>query len=432
MFPGVSSTGKFLLFAAAALASQVSAQQATVSLGSSASPGGGASINVSLTTSGGAQPAGLQWTMIYPASVVATVSVAAGGSANAAGKTVACNHITGSSTICIAFGLNTTILSDGVVATATFGMNSGVVGALPPVQIAGVIVTDLHGNLIPSPAAAPIYSAPNGTKGIRAPLRTTLLRKTELGTSQAAGFTLANVATGQAGDACSPGGLAAILGPGLGVQGDAQKVDSSPLPTRLAGVQVKVNDIAAPLLYVSDSQINFQCPLLDVGTPLKLTVEGQSGVVGSPILSAMKGASPGLFIADAKNHGVVLLRSTNEIAMAATEGIPSRPAWSSESLIIYATGLGELIDGVLPGEAVPTNRWITLKNKVTVVVGELGIEPDFAGLTPGAAGLYQVNIRLSADLPIGDAIPVYLKVTLGDGTVLKSNSVNVSIQSRAE
>src|SRR6266566_9574504 len=68
-------------------ASPAVAQQATVSFSSgSGVPGGTVSLSASLTTSGGAQPATLQWTMTYSASDVTSVNVAPGTSAIAAGK----------------------------------------------------------------------------------------------------------------------------------------------------------------------------------------------------------------------------------------------------------------------------------------------------------------------------------------------------------
>src|SRR5258708_5196567 len=88
------------LFVLGFAALPASAQQATVTLDSATtSPGGSVNLNISLTTSGGAQPAGLQWTMNYPAADIGTVSVVAGASANAAGKTVSCANNSGS-TIC--------------------------------------------------------------------------------------------------------------------------------------------------------------------------------------------------------------------------------------------------------------------------------------------------------------------------------------------
>lgn len=247
------------------------------------------------------------------------------------------------------------------------------------------------------------------------------------GTSQPSTFTLANIATGQPGDVCSPGGLASILGPGLGVQ-SPQKVDSFPLPTKLAGVQVKVNGTPAPLLFASDSQINFQCPILRAGTPLTLTVEDPAGVLSTPILSEMQSAAPGLFTFNGTKQGVVLIANTNEIAMETTKAIASRPAKPGEFLTIYTSGLGESVEEIAAGAAAPSNRQILLKNKVTIVVGGLEIEPDFAGLAPNAAGLYQINLQLPSREPLGDGIPLYVNVTSSDGTIRHSNSVNVAIQ----
>ena len=250
---------------------------------------------------------------------------------------------------------------------------------------------------------------------------------TSIGALQAPAITLASIATGLAGDACSPGGLASILGTGLTVQ-SPQKINSFPLPTSLSGVQVKVNGVAAPLLFISDSQINFQCPGLTAGTPLTLTVEGPAGVISTPILTEMQAAAPGLFTVNGTKQGVVLIANTNEIAMETTKAIASRPAKPGEFLTIYTSGLGESVEEVAAGDPAPSNRQILLKNKVSIVVGGVEIEPLFAGLAPGAAGLYQINLQLPPGEPIGDGVPLYLNVRLSDGTTRQSNSVNVAIQ----
>jgi uncharacterized protein (TIGR03437 family) len=244
--------------------------------------------------------------------------------------------------------------------------------------------------------------------------------------AQAPTFTLANIATGEGGDVCSPGGLASILGSIPSVQG-LEKVNSFPLPTSLAGVQVRVNAVAAPLLFASNSQVNFQCPVLTAGTPLSVTVEDASGMISTPVLSEMRPAAPGLFTISGTKKGVILIANTNEIAMEASQTIPSRPAMAGESLTIYASGLGESAEDVIPGEAAPLTQLVVLKNKVTVVLGGSEIVPDFAGLAPGAAGLYQVNLHLPGNVSTGDSLPLYLKVTLADGTVLQSNSVEIAL-----
>ena len=77
--------------------------------------------------------------------------------------------------------------------------------------------------------------------------------------------------------------------------------------------------------------------------------------------------------------------------------------------------------------AAPLNRTVPTKIKVKVVLGDVEIDPEFAGLAPGTVGLYQVNAQVPSVMPAGSAIPLYLKMTLPDGTVVLSNTVTVAI-----
>ncbi len=70
----------------------------------------------------------------------------------------------------------------------------------------------------------------------------------------------ARLSGGQDAAKIAPGTLVSILGDNLTDQTAAAPPDADPLPTELAGVQVYVDGIRAPLLYVSPSQINFQVP----------------------------------------------------------------------------------------------------------------------------------------------------------------------------
>src|SRR5271154_4015282 len=56
----------------------------------------------------------------------------------------------------------------------------------------------------------------------------------------------------------SPGELATIFGSNLA--DSAQQAGGFPLPRSLAGATVYVNQAAVPLLYVSETQMNFQVP----------------------------------------------------------------------------------------------------------------------------------------------------------------------------
>jgi uncharacterized protein (TIGR03437 family) len=77
-----------------------------------------------------------------------------------------------------------------------------------------------------------------------------------------------------------------------------------------------------------------------------------------------------------------------------TSDLPARPG---EIIVIFATGLGRTnprqIDGVIPRAAAP----IVLMDRLTVSVDGTTLPArsvEYAGITPGYPGLYQINIRL--------------------------------------
>ena len=88
------------------------------------------SLDLSLTAPASGGPAGLEWAYSYPATTFSSVTVVAGPAAVAAGKSVSCSGSSGSYT-CMLFGLNTTTMSTGVVATATFTVSPSAIGIFP-------------------------------------------------------------------------------------------------------------------------------------------------------------------------------------------------------------------------------------------------------------------------------------------------------------
>jgi len=239
---------------------------------------------------------------------------------------------------------------------------------------------------------------------------------------------LAMIATGQAGDACSPGGLATLLGTQF-TSGQVQSSTTSPLPAQLAGVQVLVNGVPAPLLLASSKQINFQCPVLPAGTVLEIQVESATSAATAVLQTVMQTATPLLFQRGAGNGGFVTITGTNQIATAATDG---RPAKRGEYVTIHSSGLGEVVDGVNAGTAAPSNRLVPTQNKIKLVLGDVEIDPEFAGLAPGTVGLYQVLAQVPSEAPVGADVPLYLKITLPDGTTIRSNSVTVAVAEAAK
>ena len=156
-------------------------------------------------------------------------------------------------------------------------------------------------------------------------------------------------------------------------------------------------------------------------------MKSENDVATAVLQTVMQAAAPGLFTWDATGRGLITIAPTQEIAAVTTDGIPSRPARRGEYLTIYASGLGEAVDGVPVGTPAPLDRLVLLSNKIKVVLGGIEINPAFAGLAPGTAGLFQVDVQLPAEAPAGPTVPLYIKTILPDGAVVMSNAVTVAI-----
>ncbi len=393
------------------MTSQASGQQVALSLGSgSGTPGSIVTLSLSLTASGGAQPAGLQWTIGYSANIISVVETI-GSAASAAGKSMQCNYQSGTAT-CLVIGFNTTTIGDGTVATVAFTIAPDTPSTSVPVTLSRISATTGGGTSIPASGT--------GTE-----------MQIGVPRDEAAIFTARNAADLESTEFCSPGSWASLFGVAFTTI-DPIAAATVPLPTSLGGVEVRVDDMPVPLLYVSESQINFQCPRLPgpMDSAIQVTVKAETGVTTSPFSGFMRETTPGLFTLNASGtgQGVVLIAGSYEVAMPTTNEIPSRPARRGEFLSIYANGLGEVQEEIPVGSPAPLDRVIRLKNVVRVFLGDIEVPPDFAGLAPGEIGLYRIDVPVTAAVPSGPNVPLRVEVTRGNGSVVTSNEVTVAIE----
>jgi len=145
---------------------------------------------------------------------------------------------------------------------------------------------------------------------------------------------------------------------------------------------VTFNGRRLPLLYVSSTQINAQVRY-DMEGSGALRVTTPSG--GGEIALTLQETAPAIFLVG--RFPAVTRLSGGLIS-------PTSPAAPGEAVCAYVTGLGRPDVDVQPGQAAPISPLALALAPVQVLMGDQAISPLFAGLTPGFAGLYQVNFIL--------------------------------------
>lgn len=227
-----------------------------------------------------------------------------------------------------------------------------------------------------------------------------------------------------------PGGLATLFVQGVAVSGTVAATQF-PLPTTLAGVSIVVDGTPAPILAVADDgvvngvqmqQINFQVPSEVSALPGESSIvdtlmPGAAHVVelrygGLSTFASPETVGPGIFLLP---DGTPAIQHAADYSLVTA----AHPVVKGETIIVYATGLGTVKNGPptgMPADGVAPVTGCSLQvapgggPALSVVTGPPYIAASqsfgqiaYAGLTPGTAGLYQLNVVTSASLPSGTA-----------------------------
>jgi uncharacterized protein (TIGR03437 family) len=210
----------------------------------------------------------------------------------------------------------------------------------------------------------------------------------------------------------SPGALATIFGSNFTGTG-VDAIAPLPLPASLGGVSVQVNGVAAPVLYASSGQINFQIPW-ETPTGSVTVAVGINGLTSTTVNVTIQAAAPGLFVQG--SHAIV--QNFPDFSLNSS----SNPAKVGSTVIAYLTGAGDVTPKPADGAAAGSGSDLsTVTPTVTATIGGQAAPKVSAALTPGFVGLWQANIVVPAGLTQGD---VPLIVSVGGQS---SNSGNVSV-----
>jgi uncharacterized protein (TIGR03437 family) len=200
----------------------------------------------------------------------------------------------------------------------------------------------------------------------------------------------------------APGELITVKGSNLASQ--VTPLGSLPWPLQAAGTQVFLGNLQLPILYSSAGQLNVQVPYAaPVNTQYQLSVQNGT-TLSVPQTLVVADAVPGIFTADSSGSGQGSIYDGANLAQ------PGSAAAIGDTVVIYATGLGAVTGNVLENTPAPSSPLAYTVNQVTVSIGGQPATVIFAGLTPGYAGVYQVNAVVPGGIATGDAIPVVMTV----------------------
>ena len=219
---------------------------------------------------------------------------------------------------------------------------------------------------------------------------------------------IVNAASNVAGP-LAPNTIATIYGAGLAYTTravTAEEVRDGMLPTILrgTGVRVLISGIPAPIYFVSPAQINLVIPANLVPGEARLEVF-LDGVRGPEVPILLGAASPGLFQLDRET--VIATRADFSLI---TREAPARPG---DIVVLFAAGLGQTVPRQASGEAPRAAAFIERMADLRVLLDGAPVDSGdvfYAGVAPGFPGLYQVNLRLPANLAPNPEI----RLALGD------------------
>jgi uncharacterized protein (TIGR03437 family) len=217
----------------------------------------------------------------------------------------------------------------------------------------------------------------------------------------------------------APGELISIYGQQL--SGGVSPAGAGTLPSVLAGTTVAIGSQAGggsgtfqalPLLYASGGQVNAEVPFeTSVNTNQQILLQWGTAYA-PPVYVDVAAAAPEIFQYGSQ-QGIITDAKGNLIG-------PTNPAHGGDVVVIWCAGLGPVNPAVGDGAVTPPAQFTT-QNPVTVTIGGQNVTPQYAGLSPGSTGLYQVNVAVPQGLPPGDNVAVTITVAAQTSTQVNTS-----------
>ena len=227
--------------------------------------------------------------------------------------------------------------------------------------------------------------------------------------------------------AVSPGEIITIFGNSIGPVSPATGTSFTPtasgtVPITLAGVSITFNNVPAPLIFVSQAQINAIVPYEVAGQTSVPVVVTNNAAASTMFTVPVVATAPAIFSLGENGSGQGAILNQD----ASVNGT-SNPAAPGSIISIYATGEGVLTPpgttGCITGGTLPLPKPV---GNVSLTVGGQPVSTiEYAGEAPDfVCGLIQINATLPSNLTAG---PQPVVLTIGSATNTGQN-VTVAVK----
>jgi uncharacterized protein (TIGR03437 family) len=203
----------------------------------------------------------------------------------------------------------------------------------------------------------------------------------------------------------APGSFISLGGTNL--SNGSASAPSIPLGTTLAGASVFMANYMLPLDYASGGLINAVSPEgINVNTSHQIVVM-RGNTLSVPIAVDIGPSDPAIFtypVTGAPQQGAIVNVANYVVAQPAT------PVSAGNTLAIFGTGMGTVDQPVMDGAGAPGSPPADTLLTPTVTIGGVPANVIFSGLTPGAVGLYQINVTVPTGVTPGNQVPVIVSM----------------------
>jgi uncharacterized protein (TIGR03437 family) len=189
-------------------------------------------------------------------------------------------------------------------------------------------------------------------------------------------------------------------------------------PQSLDGTSVTIGGQPAFVEFIAGGQLNVQVPS-NIGTGPQRVVVTTSVGSSLPYVLGVSPLQPGLYTPSMTNIGgkqyvwAMLPDGSIVLPPGSVPGVVSRQAKPGETIVMYGVGFGPVIPATPAGKIV--QDYNTLLEPLKVLFGGIpaALPLPYAGLAPGAVGLYQFNVVVPS---VGNSDAIPLTFTLGNGS----------------